>query len=419
MTTVIKTKNSTTTTTAPSSLAQGELAVNITDKKVWVGNAATTPVQLLGTGADGSFTNLAYSGTLTGGTGVVNLGSGQFYKDASGNVGIGTSSTPSSNTVKLVLSNANGGGIQLNNSGSTAGGAITALGGNGLLFYGYSGAVGSETYSERMRIDSSGNVGIGTSSPSTFGNLAVVGTSYFVGGATSTTQARFGYTDGTSYWALGRDNVTTGAFLFKDGSTERMRIDSSGNLLVGTSSLYSGGERLLVSQPNADWSAVIRSTTASSAQAYGMLARYETSPNGTSNWFFRGQDSATARCEFRSNGGLANFSANNVNLSDERTKTNIQLAGSYLNKICAIPVKTFLYKDQTDSDLNLGVIAQDVEMVAPELVDVSGFGDTPEDGIPLKTIYQTDLQYALMKCIQEQQAIITELKTRIEALETK
>jgi hypothetical protein len=39
-----------------------------------------------------STTNLAYTGTLTGGTGVVNLGSGQFYKDASGNVGIGTSS---------------------------------------------------------------------------------------------------------------------------------------------------------------------------------------------------------------------------------------------------------------------------------------------------------------------------------------
>ena len=37
-------------------------------------------------------TNITYSGILTGGTGVVNLGSGQVYKDASGNVGIGTSS---------------------------------------------------------------------------------------------------------------------------------------------------------------------------------------------------------------------------------------------------------------------------------------------------------------------------------------
>jgi hypothetical protein len=34
----------------------------------------------------GSFTSIAYSTTLTGGTGIVNLGSGQFYKDASGNV---------------------------------------------------------------------------------------------------------------------------------------------------------------------------------------------------------------------------------------------------------------------------------------------------------------------------------------------
>ena len=41
----------------------------------------------------GTFTDLTYTGTLTGGTGVVNLGSGQFYKDASGNVGIGV--TPS------------------------------------------------------------------------------------------------------------------------------------------------------------------------------------------------------------------------------------------------------------------------------------------------------------------------------------
>ena len=40
----------------------------------------------------GAFTNLAYTGTLTGSTGILNIGSGQVYKDASGNVGIGTSS---------------------------------------------------------------------------------------------------------------------------------------------------------------------------------------------------------------------------------------------------------------------------------------------------------------------------------------
>lgn len=41
------------------------------------------------TASTGKFTNLEYSGTFTGGTGIVNIGSNQIYKDASGNVGFG------------------------------------------------------------------------------------------------------------------------------------------------------------------------------------------------------------------------------------------------------------------------------------------------------------------------------------------
>lgn len=50
------------------------------------------------TAAAVSATNLAYTGTLTGGTGVVNLGSAQFYKDAAGNVGIGITPSARNNT---------------------------------------------------------------------------------------------------------------------------------------------------------------------------------------------------------------------------------------------------------------------------------------------------------------------------------
>lgn len=62
MATTIKLKNSVTTTAVPSTLAQGEVAVNITDKKIWVGNAASSPVQLVGAGS----TDLAVA---DGGTG--------------------------------------------------------------------------------------------------------------------------------------------------------------------------------------------------------------------------------------------------------------------------------------------------------------------------------------------------------------
>ena len=123
------------------------------------------------------------------------------------------------------------------------------------------------------------------------------------------------------------------------------------------------------------------------------------------------------RAEIRSNGGLANYSGNNVNLSDRREKTNFAPAKSYLETICAIPVQTFNYIDQNmdeDGGLTLGVVAQDVQAVAPELVMESNWGSKEDPKMRL-SIYQTDLQYALMKCIQEQQAIINQINAKVEA----
>lgn len=117
------------------------------------------------------------------------------------------------------------------------------------------------------------------------------------------------------------------------------------------------------------------------------------------------------------NGGIYNYSAFNVNLSDIRVKTDISDCGSYLDKICRVPVRTFKYKDQSDNDPNIGIIAQELEEIIPELVSNEGFGEMPTDGIPLKTVYQTDLQYVLMKCIQEQQVLIKELQTKVIELE--
>jgi hypothetical protein len=65
------------------------------DPDVPVNAAALGAVALTGNqtiAGNKTFTgNTSYTGTLTGGTGVINIGSGQLYKDASGNVGIGTS----------------------------------------------------------------------------------------------------------------------------------------------------------------------------------------------------------------------------------------------------------------------------------------------------------------------------------------
>ena len=89
MATTIVLKNSVTTTNTPSSLTQGEVAVNVTDKKVWVGNAATTPILLINGGDFPSGTNMLFVQTAapTGWTKVTT------YNDYALRVVSGTAST--------------------------------------------------------------------------------------------------------------------------------------------------------------------------------------------------------------------------------------------------------------------------------------------------------------------------------------
>jgi hypothetical protein len=102
--------------------------------------------------------------------------------------------------------------------------------------------------SERMRIDSSGNVGIGTSSPTTYGD---VNTKFAVVSNTSGTadvNIRWGtnavkgilYCNDVSGAGLGIGSTTNAYFAINTNNTERMRIDSSGNVGIGTTSFTSG-----------------------------------------------------------------------------------------------------------------------------------------------------------------------------------
>jgi hypothetical protein len=195
---------------------------------------------------------------------------------------------------------------------------------------------------------------------------------------------------------------------FAEGGVESGRFDSGGNLLVGTTDagLTTGvGFKFNPSATVPTSGVVVNSAVGNSSHIHLF------NTNATNNGY---------RFYVVSDGGIYNFSGNNSNLSDVRTKTNIQLAGGYLAKVCAIPVKLFNYKDEAEGEQRtLGVIAQDVEAVAPELVNNDGFGETPEGEEPLKSIYTTDMMYALMKCIQEQQAMIEELKAKVAALEAK
>lgn len=297
-----------------------------------------------------------------------------------------------------------------------------------------------------VTIDTSQNVGIGTSSPAAkvdiigaSGVTSFTGTSFLglqLRGAASTNDysgigfsttnqsaptAKIAayFSGGGSYLQFGTSNS------YASGVTNTaMTIDYSGSVGIGQTTV---SYKLDVLATASNYSTRIANNNAVPA---GLYINYSAaSPNNTGSEFIICTDSTTNRFIARSNGGLANYSANNVNLSDRREKTNFAPAGDYLAKICAIPVQTFNYIDQNleeDDGLTLGVVAQDVQAVAPELVMESNWAKVDEEPKMRLSIYQTDLQYALMKAIQELKSIIDtqastiqSLTDRITALEKK
>jgi hypothetical protein len=312
------------------------------------------------------------------------------------------------------------GGVVGVSAGTASAPAITTTGdtNTGIFFPAADTIAFSEGGAEVARFDSSGRLGVGTSNPGE--KLEVQGKVQI---APNQTLGAALLLSADAAGANGTEFETTyyggsyGPMKFKTGGSERMRVSSTGQLLVGITSIAEG--HYLGGDFSNKWTLFVQNTNASLPN--GILVNYNnTAPNNTARDFFYATDSAAQRMSVRSNGGIANYSGNNVNLSDAREKTNVELAGSYLDKICAIPVKTFNYIDQNleeDAGLTLGVIAQEVQAVAPELVMESNWGTQEEPKMRL-SIYQTDLQYALMKCIQEQQTIITDLKSRIEILES-
>jgi hypothetical protein len=190
---------------------------------------ATTP-------STGSFTTLAYSSTFTGGTGVVNLGSGQFYKDASGNVGIGTSS-PGAQLDQYLASGTTYRYIR-NGSVSVVEYASTTVAGASYGTITNHPLIIITNNTERIRIDTSGNVGIGTSSP---GNkLNVVGGRTDLAANSETYALGVRYNSGTGIYYIGATNSATPDMVFSQvGGSERMRITNDGNVGIGTTSPFS------------------------------------------------------------------------------------------------------------------------------------------------------------------------------------
>jgi hypothetical protein len=336
--------------------------------------------------------------------------------DSSGNVGIGTSS-PIASAKLDILAGTNARCLfrtGANTGGTSSGFGITAANSD-------ASAVADMNYrainhaficdaTERMRIDSSGNVGIGTSSPSY--RLDVSGGHSAIRSAFAQFWFNSNNTNDVAIYNAGASGGGLGQMVFETASSERMRIDSSGRVLVGTTAQQGANSQLTISSssstnsPTAAWIGTQYASDVGNAALY--VSKYDNNTT-TSQIFvkFTVNNTNTASGQINANGASA---AAFGSWSDKRLKENITQLPSQLANICALKPSEFDYKD--GSGHQIGFIAQEMQEVYP---DVVGEG---EDGMLMVTGW-SKTEARLVKAIQEQQAMIEQLTTRLNALEGK
>ena len=286
---------------------------------------------------------------ITDSSGVLNIGSGQVYKDASGNVGIGTSS-PST-----YVSN---GGLVLFNPFGTSGTALSIAN--------TSGASASAISKIDFRLSN------------TWG----------------------GNERAASIWALNPNALGNngGALVFATSAyglatvpIEQMRIDSSGNLLVGTTSSTSpsAGKVTAVSDSNGSYQMMMNNTNTGA----GLQISMDIYRNSTRVGYITTTNTAAAF----------------TSVSDQRLKTNIVDAPSALASVNAIKVRSFDWK-LDGSHQEYGYIAQELLEVAPEAV--TNF----ENKDDMMAVDFGKLTPRLVKAIQELKAIIDTQQEQINSL---
>jgi len=296
-------------------------------------------------------------------------------------------------------------------AGTTSGTALNMAGDtSGVLELATNGSTTAVT------IDTSQNVGIGTASPVGSMQLLRSADPQFIITDAFSSSFTLGTTTGLSI--VGTDaaaitfktGVTTGS-LFATG-TERMRIDSNGNLLVNQTSTSAGADGIFsVTSTTASPAATFKNSSGS-GQYTNVV--YNSATTGDNLFILFGTETSfTPRGSITYNRAAGLTSYNTT--SDERLKDNIVDASSALSKIDSVKIRSFDWKE-TGNHVDFGVIAQELITVAPECVTE---GQDNEDGT-MKTSWAVDtsaLVPALIKAIQEQQTIINDLKARITALE--
>ena len=330
----------------------------------------------------------------------------------------------------------------------------------------------SQANANAIYIDTSKNVGIGTSAPIASANKRVLAVQGAWGGQLdimvgTVSHAQFGtdnYSTGQSARIQSRDGI-----IFKVAAgTVAMKLDSNGTITQNTTSaspvsanFITGNSNCDITMKSANSSALTRlrngtndfqvHTSSGLGMAVGAsghvgvfgsgASSYRTDTAMTSGtavstrrWGFGGGTGGTNSVFYIINEGNAGVYVNHGNTSwtahsDERIKDNIVLLGTVLPDIMNMRcVKYNRFGDNSADKTKIGFIAQDWETVFPEVVDEMGgmvieadgtltTTENSESDVIAKGVSYTETIPVLLKAIQEQQTLIEALTARIIALE--
>jgi len=340
--------------------------------------------------------------------------------DSDGSVGIGTGAAinlTAAGRQTLALNGNNETAISLSHSGSLAAFLYTSSTEFRMQSEISIPLVFRANNSEAMRIDVNGLVGIGTSS-ATAHSSSYDGSGLQVHNGASGKGVNLRLTcnvtgpgaGGGSYLAVDGVNRSfyiynkeSAPIVFGPGNSEKVRITTStdGQLLVGnTTGSSSAGIGVKLTGGGAATVDVVLNASSN------VNINHVYNINATRNGY---------RYYLSADGGIRNFSGNNVNLSDEREKKNIVDMDSPWNELKQWTLRQFHFNSQDDSeDKCYGVIAQQIETVSPQVLSTFDTNATTTR----KGVKEQKMMWMAIKALQEAMAKIETLEAKVAALET-
>ena len=336
-------------------------------------------------------------------------GTNAVYINSSQNVGIGTTSPANLLDVQNIYTSqirvgyVAGGATQYYDFGRDSADGLFGFNGAQSSFVGYKWKIQG---TEAMRIDSFGNVGIGTSSPNTrlnlqnatlsiqngYGALPSAGYGWEIYNVSSTLNYLQSYNRTSSTYMNSVYNALSHQFYISGG--ESMRIDTSGNLLVGTTTLPIATSKLGISGASGVGVGVVSFVNTGSS-----TKKWSSGPDANGNYLVLNDASLGMYMGY----GATAWTAN----SDERLKTDLVPIENAAAKVSSLRAVTGRFKTDEEGTSRAFLIAQDVQAVLPEAVDA-----TNPDKLGVQ---YTDVIPLLVAAIKELSAEVEALKAKVGA----